>query len=120
MPWRIAAHMGCVIRRDDSCESSIAIGSNGGLHIDVTFINKHLIEHWHLANHVAKKQIDDSIFDIRSQQAQDEILKTLNVDKIWGIAGRWSERLRLMGISKASELRDASPTIIRKHLSVVG
>ena len=73
-----------------------------------------------VANHVAKKQRDDGIFDIRSQQAQDEILKTLNVDKIWGVAGRWSERLRLMGISKASELRDASPTIIRKHLSVVG
>jgi DNA polymerase V len=71
-----------------------------------------------VANHVAKKQT--GIFDIRSQQAQDEILKTLNVDKIWGVAGRWSERLRLMGINKASELRDASPTIIRKHLSVVG
>ena len=28
--------------------------------------------------------------------------------------------MRLMGINKASELRDASPTIIRKHLSVVG
>ena len=73
-----------------------------------------------VANHVAKKQRDDGIFDICSQQVQDEILKTLNVDKIWGVAGRWSERLRLMGISKASELRDASPTIIRKHLSVVG
>ena len=71
-----------------------------------------------VANHVAKKQT--GIFDIRSQQAQDEILKTLNVDKIWGVAGRWAERLRLMGINKASELRDASPTIIRKHLSVVG
>ena len=73
-----------------------------------------------VANHVAKKQRDDGIFDIRSQQAQDEILKTLNVDKIWGVAGRWSERLRLIGISKASELRDDSHTIIRKHLSVVG
>ncbi len=73
-----------------------------------------------VANHVAKKQTDDGIFDIRSQQAQDEILKTLNVDKVWGVAGRWSERLRRMGINKAAELRDASPTIIRKHLSVVG
>ena len=73
-----------------------------------------------VANHIAKKQRDDGIFDICSQQSQDEILKTLNVDKIWGVAGRWSERLRLMGIRKASELRDASPTIIRKHLSVVG
>ncbi|MBC8287588.1 MAG: Y-family DNA polymerase [Nitrospinae bacterium] len=73
-----------------------------------------------VANHVAKKQTDDGIFDIRSQQAQDEILKTLDVGKIWGIAGRWSERLNRMGINKAAQLRDASPTIIRKHLSVVG
>jgi DNA polymerase V len=71
-----------------------------------------------IANNIAKKQT--GVFDLRSQQTQDEILKTLNVNKIWGIAGRWSERLRRMGIHKASELRDASPTIIRKHLSVVG
>ena len=71
-----------------------------------------------IANSIAKKQA--GVFDMRRQQTQDEILKTLDVDKIWGIAGRWSERLRRMGIHKASELRDASPTIIRKHLSVVG
>lgn len=73
-----------------------------------------------VANHVAKKQADDGVFDIRSQKMQDEILKTLDVEKIWGIAGRWAERLGRIGIEKASELRDASPTIIRKHLSVVG
>jgi len=73
-----------------------------------------------VANQVAKKQTDDGVFDIRSQQAQDEILKTLDVEKLWGIAGRWAERLGRIGIEKASELRDASPTIIRKQLSVVG
>jgi len=73
-----------------------------------------------VANRVAKKQTDDGVFDIRSQQAQDEILSTLDVEKLWGIAGRWAERLGRIGIEKASELRDASPTIIRKHLSVVG
>lgn len=73
-----------------------------------------------VANHVAKKQIDDGVFDIRPRQAQGAILKALDVGKIWGIAGRWSERLRRMGISKAAELRDADPAIIRKHLSVVG
>jgi len=73
-----------------------------------------------VANRVAKKQTDDGVFDIRSQQAQDEILNTLDVEKIWGIAGRWAERLGRIGIEKASDLRDASPTIIRKQLSVVG
>jgi len=73
-----------------------------------------------VANRVAKKQTDDGVFDIRSQKTQDEILRTLDVEKIWGIAGRWADRLGRMGIEKASELRDANPTIIRKHLSVVG
>jgi len=73
-----------------------------------------------VANRVAKKQTDDGVFDIRSQKTQDEILKALDVEKIWGIAGKWAERLGRIGIEKASDLRDASPTIIRKHLSVVG
>jgi DNA polymerase V len=73
-----------------------------------------------VANRVAKKQTDDGVFDIRSRKAQDEILRTLEVEKLWGVARRWAERLRRIGITKASELRDASPVIIRKHLSVVG
>ena len=73
-----------------------------------------------VANRVAKKQMDNGVFDIRSQKTQDKILKTLGVEKIWGIAGRWAERLGRIGIEKASQLRDASPTIIRMHLSVVG
>ena len=71
-----------------------------------------------VANHIAKKQ--NGIFDIRNRQEQDKILQTLDTGKLWGIAGRWSERLSRMNINKASELRDADPTIIRKHLSVVG
>lgn len=73
-----------------------------------------------VANRVAKKQTDNGVFDIRGQQAQDEILKTLDVENLWGIAGRWADRLGRIGIETASQLRDASPTIIRKHLSVVG
>ena len=73
-----------------------------------------------IANHVAKKQTDIGVYDIQSQQKQNEILGSLDINKVWGIARRWSERLNSMGIYKASELRDASPPIIRKHLSVVG
>ncbi len=70
------------------------------------------------ANHVAKKR--DGVFDIRNVQIQEEILKKLDVHKVWGIAGGWAERLGRMGIRKASQLRDAHPHIIRKQLSVVG
>ncbi len=73
-----------------------------------------------VANGVAKKQTDEGVFDIRSRKTQGKILKTLEVKKIWGIARRWAERLNRMGIKTAAELRDASPPIIRKHLSVVG
>lgn len=73
-----------------------------------------------VANHVAKKKTDDGVFDIRSREAQDEILKNLEVKKLWGIARRSAEKLAALGIHKASDLRDASPPIIRKRLSVVG
>jgi DNA polymerase V len=73
-----------------------------------------------VANRVAKKKTDDGVFDIRSREAQDAILKTLEVDKLWGVARKWAERLGRIGIETASQLRDASPTIIRKQLSVVG
>ena len=73
-----------------------------------------------VANRVAKKQTDDGVFDIRSREAQDAILQTLEVDKLWGVARKWAERLGRIGIETASQLRDASPTLIRKQLSVVG
>jgi DNA polymerase V len=73
-----------------------------------------------VANHVAKKQTDHGVFDIQSKQAQDDVLNNLDVRKLWGVAGKWSERLSRIDITKASELRDASPSIIRKRLSVVG
>ena len=73
-----------------------------------------------VANRVAKKQTDEGVFDIRSRETQDEILKTLDVKKLWGIARRWAERLNRMGIETALKLRDAHPHIIRKQLSVVG
>lgn len=73
-----------------------------------------------VANRVAKKQTDDGVFDIRSPRKQDEVLKNLDVGQLWGIAGRSAERLAGLGIHKASQLRDANPTIIRKRLSVVG
>jgi len=71
-----------------------------------------------VANRVAKKET--GVFDLRKRETQDAILQTLDVKKLWGIALRWAERLNRIGIHKASELRDANPHIIRKHLSVVG
>lgn len=73
-----------------------------------------------VANRVAKKEMDGGVFDIRGRKAQDAILQQLEVDQLWGIAGKWAKRLAGIGVHKASELRDASPTVIRKRLSVVG
>ena len=73
-----------------------------------------------VANRVAKKQTADGVFDIRGRNTQDEILQKLDVDQLWGVAGRWAKRLAGIGIYKASDLRDASPAVIRKKLSVVG
>ena len=73
-----------------------------------------------VANRIAKKKTRDGVFDIRNPKTQDEILRNLKTEKIWGIGRRWAERLDRIGIKQALELRDASPTLIRKQLSVVG
>jgi DNA polymerase V len=76
-----------------------------------------------LANHAAKKHPgyrDQGVClltaDSRATQA---LLKQLPVTELWGIARRTGERLRIMGIETAWQLREADPKQIRRHFSVV-
>ena len=72
-----------------------------------------------IANPLAKKNNYHGIFDLSSKIKQDEILKDVNVENIWGISRRWGSKLRMIGIGNALQLRDSSPRRIRQYLSVV-
>lgn len=73
-----------------------------------------------MANKTAKKaRLPGGVMDISDPGLQQEILASLEVEDIWGIAGRWGERLRALGIDTALKLRDADPRQVRRHFGVV-
>ncbi len=72
-----------------------------------------------IANVLAKKNNHHGIFDLSSKIKQDEILKDVNVENIWGISKRWGSKLRMIGIGNAQQLRDSSPRRIRQYLGIV-
>ncbi|MFL2626872.1 MAG: Y-family DNA polymerase [Dehalococcoidia bacterium] len=72
-----------------------------------------------IANHVAKKQTESGVFDLRDTDLQEYIMADLPVEELWGISRRWGKTLRSLGISTALQLRNTDPKFIQKKLSVV-
>ena len=76
-----------------------------------------------VANHAAKKHPsyrDQGVCLLAADSpATQALLKQLPVIEIWGIARRTGERLRVMGIETAWQLREADPKQIRRRFSVV-
>ncbi|MCZ0928691.1 Y-family DNA polymerase [Halomonas janggokensis] len=74
-----------------------------------------------IANHVAKK--DPSYQGVCKLEANSlttrVLLQQLPVTELWGVARRTGERLNVMGIETAWQLREADPKQIRKRFSVV-
>ncbi|MDR5899052.1 Y-family DNA polymerase [Halomonas vilamensis] len=76
-----------------------------------------------IANHMAKKhpayhatgvcQLD------ADSPATHAVLNQLPVTELWGVARRTAERLNVMGINTAWQLREADPKQVRKRFSVV-
>jgi len=72
-----------------------------------------------VANHIAKKQRRNGVFDLRNTKMQEAVLSQFAVDNIWGIGRRLSEQLNTMNIYTAKELRDSDPKAMRRRFSVV-
>ncbi len=74
-----------------------------------------------IANKLAKN-IDYSagIFDLAMTKDEDNYLKKISVEKIWGVGKQTSNWLQNKGIKNAKELRDMRENEIVKKLGVVG
>lgn len=75
-----------------------------------------------LANHGAKKtpQLGGvAVWDAYTPAQHDQIMGSLPVTEIWGVAGRTEKRLATLDIHSIRDLRDADPALIRKKFSVV-
>ncbi|SDM97946.1 Y-family DNA polymerase [Vreelandella arcis] len=74
-----------------------------------------------IANHVAKKDlVCHGVCKLEANSlATQVLLQRLPVTELWGVARRTGERLNVMGIETAWQLREADPKQIRKRFSVV-
>ncbi|MDR5900258.1 Y-family DNA polymerase [Halomonas vilamensis] len=76
-----------------------------------------------IANHMAKKHPAYQQAGVCQLTADSPtthaLLKQLPVTEVWGVARRTGERLKVMGIETAWQLREADPKHVRKRFSVV-
>jgi len=73
-----------------------------------------------LANHAAKTwHKTGGVVDLTSIDRQRKLLALLPVNEVWGIGGKLTKRLQLLGIDTALQLADADPKFIRQNFSVV-
>jgi DNA polymerase V len=71
-----------------------------------------------LANRLAKKG-HGPVLDWTLLPSPEAALAAIPVEDVWGIAGRWGQRLRQLGIAHARALRDAEPKTLRREFGVV-
>lgn len=73
-----------------------------------------------VANRAAKKdKASGGVMALQDAIAQEAVLAALEVEDVWGIAARMGQRLRALGISKAVDLRNAAPKLLRDEGGVV-
>ncbi|MBV5339170.1 MAG: Y-family DNA polymerase [Deltaproteobacteria bacterium] len=74
-----------------------------------------------IANRVAKKHAQfKGVFDLVDTSQIDQVLEKIEVNDVWGIGRRSTEKLNSRGILTALDLKRADSTWIRKQLTVVG
>ena len=70
------------------------------------------------ANNYAKHHIKSGILDLRDISVCDRVLNNLEVQQVWGIGRQLSEKLKILGIYTAKQLRDSHPKQLRKHFGI--
>ena len=73
-----------------------------------------------IANHVAKKRPEHGgVFDIGNVDT-DSVLATVPVGEIWGVGRQYAKFLTENGVHTALDLKQASDSWVRAHMTVVG
>lgn len=73
-----------------------------------------------IANHIAKKDpTTNGVFLMEDGKLQEQILRNLPVEEIWGIGRQVSQSLYNQGVKTAWQLRNIDDAWIRKNLTVV-
>ena len=72
-----------------------------------------------VANHIAKTQVKNGVYNLLDPNVQNEILSNFPVEKVWGIGRQLAARLDKLNIKTAKDLRDNDPKKMRRYFSVV-
>lgn len=76
-----------------------------------------------LANHCAKKGLagENGVcdFTVMSQDDLSRLFASIDIEEVWGVGRKISQRLVEMGICTVEQLRTADPDLIRRRFSVV-
>jgi len=74
-----------------------------------------------IANHIVKNNLRiKGVFDITKIKNKEKILKTIKVEKIWGIGNKLSEFLIKNNIKNAYEFTQQDNSWIRKNMNILG
>lgn len=75
-----------------------------------------------LANHAAKKTLldDSGVCDLGGESEREHVLRVVPVEDVWGIGRRSAEKLGMLGVKTAADLRDMEPRRARQVMTVVG
>ena len=74
-----------------------------------------------LANRLAKKiNTSSGIFDLEKINNEDEYLRKIKIENIWGIGYQTSKWLQSKGIKNAKEFKEMNQYEIKKKLGIVG
>ncbi|MEK8088764.1 Y-family DNA polymerase [Thermithiobacillus plumbiphilus] len=73
-----------------------------------------------VANRLAKKDPAlKGVMDLRDSRLQEQLLRDFPVGDVWGIGRRLAEKLDVLGIGTALQLRDADTSLLRARFGVV-
>ncbi|MHC2993739.1 SOS mutagenesis and repair protein UmuC [Pontibacter sp. HJ8] len=74
-----------------------------------------------LANRLSKKSKKaDGVLVLTDARHIEEALRRTEAGDVWGVGRRYAQKLAGFGIHTALDLRNASDTFVKKHLTVVG
>jgi DNA polymerase V len=73
-----------------------------------------------IANHIAKAESENYIFDITDKAKQQQVLANFPIEDIWGVGRKWALKLHALGINKALKLCNVDIKWMRQNFSVVG
>ena len=73
-----------------------------------------------IANHIAKKlKVPSHVLYLQGQEQVDSHLKGFELNNIWGIGKKWSEKLNNHGYKDGLQLKQANSSLIKQQFNVV-